>query len=244
LADKGRSEAEARKNKAEARQQQGRSKAKASPTQILGIDMNKKLLFFVFLTQISALSYGQTESAKKEEIIKALSRNLAVSSTAPNKTEPPKVEPAKVGAVKPESGTVPPDKSDLTKVESNWKPSWEPSYQSKPGSIDLAIQFEFNSNKIMPDSMKLLEDLASALNSKELLTRRFVIEGHTDGVGASNYNLKLSQLRADQVKTVLVRKMVKADRLQSIGKGFSEPANAQDIKSAENRRVRIVSLEK
>lgn len=90
----------------------------------------------------------------------------------------------------------------------------------------------------------MLDDLAIALNSSALQGVHFLVEGHTDGVGASAYNMRLSQLRADQVKNILVRKRVASSRLKSVGKGFSEPLNASDIQSPENRRVRIISMEK
>lgn len=119
----------------------------------------------------------------------------------------------------------------------------EPVWPVKPASIDLAIQFGFNSNQILPESQKMLEQLAQALISPDLAGMRFLIEGHTDGKGLASYNQKLSQLRAEQVKRILVKYKVAPARLVAEGKGSSEPLNANNIEAPENRRVRITSLE-
>lgn len=213
--------------------------------------MKTPFIFFI-LIQATTLCFAQSETGankaqdKQQEYIRALtppSRNLIINSVNIEKAgEPPKLNSAKI-----ESGKSPLSASAVASVPTkaeNWKPSWQPDYQKVVSSIDLAIQFEFNSNRIKAESMKMLEDLSMALNSKELQGVSFMVEGHTDGVGSNAYNMRLSQLRADQVKGILVNKKVAAKRLKSVGKGFSEPLNANDIRSPENRRVRIISMEK
>lgn len=66
-----------------------------------------------------------------------------------------------------------------------------------------------------------------------------VIEGHTDGIGADDYNLDLSQRRADAVKEYLVGVGVPADRVSTIGMGEREPIGDNDTPEGqqENRRV-------
>ena len=109
-------------------------------------------------------------------------------------------------------------------------------------SLSLLIQFDFNSAKVKPESQQALLNLAQALKSKELAESKFAVEGHTDAKGRADYNLKLSQQRADAVSTFLASNGVVGTRLQALGKGASEPANAADPLAAENRRVRIVNL--
>lgn len=113
--------------------------------------------------------------------------------------------------------------------------------EAKP-SLSLLIQFDFNSAKIKPESQQALSNLAQALQSKELQDAKFAVEGHTDAKGRDDYNLKLSQQRADAVRTYLASKGVVDSRLQAVGKGATELANAADPQAAENRRVRIVNL--
>lgn len=109
-------------------------------------------------------------------------------------------------------------------------------------SLSLLIQFDFNSAHVKPESQQALGNLAQALKSPELNQSRFAVEGHTDSRGRADYNLKLSQQRADAVRTVLAHNGVVESRLSAVGKGSTEPANAADPQAAENRRVRIVNL--
>ena len=113
--------------------------------------------------------------------------------------------------------------------------------EAKP-SLSLLIQFDFNSAKVKPESQQALSNLAQALQSKELLESRFAVEGHTDAKGRADYNLKLSQPRADAVRAFLTSNGVQDSRLAVVGKGATELANAADPQAAENRRVRIVNL--
>ena len=77
--------------------------------------------------------------------------------------------------------------------------------QLPPPSISLTIQFDFNSSKVSASSASQLDQLAKALKSEDLATLSFRIEGHTDGKGSADYNLSLSQMRADAVKKYLQR---------------------------------------
>lgn len=109
-------------------------------------------------------------------------------------------------------------------------------------SLSLLIQFDFNSAKVKPESQQALSNLAQALQSKELAESKFAVEGHTDAKGRADYNLKLSQQRADAVRAFLASNGVSDARLAAVGKGSGELANAADPLAAENRRVRIVNL--
>lgn len=110
-------------------------------------------------------------------------------------------------------------------------------------SLSLAIQFDLNSARVRPESGAVLGNLVAALLSPDLKANRFVIEGHTDGRGVAAANLRLSQQRADEVRLYLVALGVHPARLKAVGKGSSEPANPKDPMSADNRRVRVVTVE-
>jgi OmpA-OmpF porin, OOP family len=110
-------------------------------------------------------------------------------------------------------------------------------------SLSLLIQFDFNSARIKPESQQVLINLAAALKSADLLDSKFAVEGHTDAKGRADYNLRLSQQRADAVRDALVAQGVTPQRLRSVGKGANELANSADPGAAENRRVRIVNLD-
>ena len=110
-------------------------------------------------------------------------------------------------------------------------------------SLSLAIQFDLNSARVRAESGAVLGNLVAALLSPDLKANRFVIEGHTDGRGVPAANLRLSQQRADEVRLYLVALGVHPARLKAVGKGSSEPANPKDPMSADNRRVRVVTVE-
>ena len=110
-------------------------------------------------------------------------------------------------------------------------------------SLSLLIQFDFNSAQVRAESQQALANLTQALQSAELLSAKFAVEGHTDAKGNAAYNLKLSQQRAQAVADFLKSKGVDEARLLAAGKGSTELANSEQPFAAENRRVRIVNLD-
>lgn len=113
----------------------------------------------------------------------------------------------------------------------------------EPATIDLTINFDFDSAKLKEDSKPQLERLAQALKTDRLASLRFQIEGHTDAQGSASYNEALSTRRAATVVSFLNQSGVEKERLQSVGKGFTDLLDPADPKSAKNRRVRIMTLE-
>ena len=123
------------------------------------------------------------------------------------------------------------------------KPVATGAEQSARPSLSLLIQFDFDSTRVKPESQQALANLAVALKSPELRASRFAVEGHTDAKGRADYNLRLSQQRAEAVRQLLTNQGVEAQRLQAAGKGATELANAAEPGAAKNRRVRIVNLD-
>lgn len=74
--------------------------------------------------------------------------------------------------------------------------------------------------------------------------RNVLIEGHTDSVGADDYNLALSQRRADSVKDDLLENAIYAGRITAVGYGKKFPVASNDTKAGkeQNRRVDVVIL--
>ncbi len=122
-------------------------------------------------------------------------------------------------------------------------PTPPPAAAEPRPSLSLLIQFDFDSARVRPVSQQALANLAAALQSKELQDSKFAIEGHTDAKGRADYNLRLSQQRADAVRDLLISQGVKIERLKAQGKGSSELALPAIPEAAENRRVRIVNLD-
>lgn len=72
--------------------------------------------------------------------------------------------------------------------------------------------------------------------------RTVVIEGHTDSVGSEDYNLGLSQRRADSVRSYLVSQGVAPTRLVATGLGEGSPVSGNDSATGrqQNRRVDVI----
>jgi OmpA-OmpF porin, OOP family len=83
------------------------------------------------------------------------------------------------------------------------------------------INFDFNKSNIKPEFVPVLDEAAQIL--KDNPNMRVTVEGHTDSIGTEAYNMKLSVRRADAVKTYLTTRGIDASRLDTVGKGESEP---------------------
>lgn len=105
-----------------------------------------------------------------------------------------------------------------------------------------AIQFEFNSDRLTPEARSQLVELAAALTLPVLQGFSFAVVGHTDSVGASDYNRDLSLRRAHSVKRHLVASQVSAGRLVEVGLGEDYPVAETAGEDARNRRVEIINL--
>ena len=112
-----------------------------------------------------------------------------------------------------------------------------------PAAVDLVINFEFNSARILDSSTPQLQSLAVAMKLQQLQPLRFQVEGHTDAKGGAQYNQLLSEKRAQGVVGFLIKQGIASGRLIAVGKGFDELLNKDDPNAAENRRVRISTLE-
>jgi OmpA-OmpF porin, OOP family len=104
--------------------------------------------------------------------------------------------------------------------------------------IKEQVFFATAKSTILPKSFTLLNQVADILKSHPEVTK-MRIEGHTDNKGKRDYNLNLSQSRADSVKSYLVKRGVAADRLEGRGFGPDKPIDTNDTEAgrALNRRV-------
>lgn len=106
------------------------------------------------------------------------------------------------------------------------------------------VHFAFGSATILPESFPMLQEIANLLKANKSI-KRMSIEGHTDNRGAAEINKKLSQSRADSVRTWLVGHGVEAPRLEAHGYGLEKPIedNSTDAGRAANRRVEFKIVE-
>ncbi len=109
-------------------------------------------------------------------------------------------------------------------------------------SVDLEIYFEFASAELAPLAMLTLNTLGRTLADPRLADQTFVIGGFTDGKGSPDYNLRLSQQRADAVRQFLITQFgIAPSRLIAKGFGKARLKNAANPQALENRRVQIIN---
>ncbi len=112
-------------------------------------------------------------------------------------------------------------------------------------SVDLTVNFEFNSALLSNDGMISLDALGKALSDPALVNERFRIAGHTDAVGSDDYNQKLSEARALAVRSYLARyHRLDPGNFEVVGYGKTRPYDAGDPTAAINRRVQVTKLNK
>jgi outer membrane protein OmpA-like peptidoglycan-associated protein len=116
------------------------------------------------------------------------------------------------------------------------------SIAQKRPSIDLEVNFEYNSDKIGQKGRPQVTNLGQALTSSELKGGTYIVAGHTDAKGSDTYNQGLSERRADAVKRFLAEKYaIDPANLVAVGYGKSHLKNEANPLSAENRRVQVIN---
>ena len=115
----------------------------------------------------------------------------------------------------------------------------------KLAQFTVAINFDFNSARIRPDSYHTVGLIADSLYHPYLLGYRFLVVGHTDAVGSREANLKLSQQRADAIRDALINPFgINPARIEAVGLGEEDLLNNANPKAAENRRVQLINIGK
>jgi OOP family OmpA-OmpF porin len=100
------------------------------------------------------------------------------------------------------------------------------------------VNFDFDKANIRPDAGVILDEAVRILSEDN---SRVSIEGHTDAIGTDAYNQRLSERRANSVKTYLVEHGIDGSRLSTVGYGESRPIASNQTREgrALNRRVEL-----
>jgi outer membrane protein OmpA-like peptidoglycan-associated protein len=106
------------------------------------------------------------------------------------------------------------------------------------------VHFATAKSTIMRDSFALLDQVFLVLKTHEEI-KKVRIEGHTDSQGRPEFNMKLSQDRANAVRDYLLKKGLAPERLEAVGYGLEKPiADNKTAKGREaNRRVEFMIAE-
>lgn len=111
--------------------------------------------------------------------------------------------------------------------------------QHGDGIILDHVYFDTDSDQLKDESNAELALLQQLLMANPKLS--LVIEGYTDSVGASDYNIQLSQRRAESIKNALIQRGIKTNRLVASGLGEQNPRgdNSTEEGRALNRRTEV-----
>lgn len=101
------------------------------------------------------------------------------------------------------------------------------------------IFFDTGSDKILERSEPELNELTGFLLQNPSL--QIEIQGHTDNIGTAEFNLSLSENRANSVVSFLIQRGITVDRLSSKGYGYTLPVapNSTEEGRAKNRRTTV-----
>ncbi|QIZ78022.1 OmpA family protein [Ferrimonas lipolytica] len=105
---------------------------------------------------------------------------------------------------------------------------------------NLKVLFPNDSNEINSRYYPEIESVAEFL--QQYPGSIVTIEGHSSKVGSANYNLQLSQRRANAVRQVLITQFgIDAERVTAVGYGFDRPIDTNDDALAHSRNRRVVA---
>ncbi len=99
------------------------------------------------------------------------------------------------------------------------------------------VNFVYKSSQLTAEAKTTLDEAIKVLKTVD---DAFVIEGHTDSIASESYNRRLSQQRADSVRTYLMMGGVDASRMQSVGMGESQPIASNETEAGRQMNRRVV----
>ncbi|WP_242922641.1 OmpA family protein [Pontibacter liquoris] len=108
--------------------------------------------------------------------------------------------------------------------------------------VTYGLKFDPYSATMRPESAGTLQRLIQLLQAQPQL--KLSIESHTGSLGDENFNLKLSQQRADAVKAYLTYLGIAPERLSAKGWGKAKPLDKSSSEKAEqnNNRIELIKL--
>ena len=124
------------------------------------------------------------------------------------------------------------------------RPPIAPQLMKLP-QLRFDVLFDSDTSIIRPQSYQTIGRIADMLYDPKLLPYAFLIVDHTDSSGRRDFNLTLSQRRADSIRDVLVSTFkISSKRLQAIGLGEEQLQDAQRPTSPLNVRAQIMTVGK
>lgn len=113
--------------------------------------------------------------------------------------------------------------------------------QKKTMVFDAVALFDFDKAELKPEGKAQIQKYREEAKAEFSRADKVVITGHTDNVGAADYNMKLSLQRAESVRDYLVGLGLDPAKIEVKGEGMSNPTADNSTKEgrALNRRVEV-----
>jgi peptidoglycan-associated lipoprotein len=102
------------------------------------------------------------------------------------------------------------------------------------------IYFDFDKAKVKPEYEEIISKLVQATQGNRNM--KISVVGHTDTVGSSDYNYALGGRRAESVRKMLIQYGIPGDQIVAVSSGKKDlkVQTKDQVRNAENRRVRVV----
>jgi OOP family OmpA-OmpF porin len=121
------------------------------------------------------------------------------------------------------------------------EPESVPEDQQVVDTYEILVEFDFDSFDILATYEPQISEIAEVLRRSPDIS--MTIEGHTDSIGSDEYNLSLSELRADAVKIRFVNDFsISSDRIDVIGYGETRPIGDNNTKEGRQKNRRAISV--
>jgi outer membrane protein OmpA-like peptidoglycan-associated protein len=117
--------------------------------------------------------------------------------------------------------------------------------EAVPASLphDGMVYFGLDSDQLDAEDQAMLDEIIAAV--KDGGPAKIVVRGHADRSGGEDYNMSLSERRAETIAAALIAAGIPADSVRTMGRGETDPAVATDdgVAMRQNRRAAIQSDE-
>ena len=110
-------------------------------------------------------------------------------------------------------------------------------------TLDSGVVFGFNQSVLTADAINKLDQ--AIVRIKSYASSKITVAGHTDSKGSDDYNMQLSQQRANAVRDYIEQHLDSAQTtIRAIGYGESQPSASNDTEAGRqsNRRVEIIIM--
>jgi outer membrane protein OmpA-like peptidoglycan-associated protein len=193
-------------------------------------------LFVAFLLAVALASFLRAPEKAPELFAVVPARDGHVGAIVVRTPQSETVVNSAYGAVRLSGATQTPSILDASQV----REMFGDTIDALPGSpTSFVLYFIEGRDELTDESKAQLDDVFAELKRRPLPD--IVVIGHTDTVGALEFNDKLSRARAERMRELLIARGLPGDRIEVAGRGKRELLVPTDdnVSEARNRRVEI-----